>query len=398
MEAYAIVIAGHEVSEQGYTNLEASSKKVKNSFEIKKFDAIIPKMARTVMSGNGIRWKYPWEGQETDIKTGLIKSAYPTANRNTRIACALSHWLLWHKCLTKDEPLLILEHDALFVAKLDYDKIINSKYDIVGINSPAAATRKAHEFHDKVQATHALIQPVPTIDEFNVACPEMSFFFSWRYDGIYVGRSGVSVCDGSDYKRIITLNNVKDKWHTVLLNINWTDQEDGKIKLWLNDQLIYRFEGKTISKIVKNKNEYQMGPKFRFGLYSQGENGDQVMHYEGMKAEKSCNKLQLFDCNYIQKQEIDVVKTNPADPDDGNQIVGQYETNDDQGKRDRIINTLINKITKDISKKSNSNKDDIKTWVATEVNKLDWDKDLDKSKDRKKIRDQLTKKGKKTFK
>ena len=50
------------------------------------------------------------------------------------------------------------------------------------------------------------------------------------------------------------------------------------------------------------------------------------------------------------------------------------------------------------SKKSNSNKDDIKTWVATEVNKLDWDKDLDKSKDRKKIRDQITKKGKKTFK
>ena len=56
---------------------------------------------------------------------------------------------------------------------------------------------------------------------------------------------------------------MKGKWHTVLLNINWTDQEDGKIKLWLNDQLIYRFEGKTISKIVKNKNEYQMGPKFR---------------------------------------------------------------------------------------------------------------------------------------
>ena len=168
MEAYAIVIAGHEVSEQGYTNLEASSNKVKNSFKIKKFDAILPKMARTVMSGNGIRWKYPWEGQETDIKTGLIKTAYPTANRNTRIACALSHWLLWHKCLTKDEPLLILEHDALFIKKLDNDKIIDSKYDIIGINSPAAATRRAHELHDKVQATHALIQPVPTIDEFNV--------------------------------------------------------------------------------------------------------------------------------------------------------------------------------------------------------------------------------------
>ena len=39
-----------------------------------------------------------------------------------------------------------------------------------------------------------------------------------------------------------------------------------------------------------------------------------------------------------------------------------------------------------------------KHGLLTEVNKLDWDKDLDKSKDRKKIRDQITKKGKKTFK
>ena len=69
-----------------------------------------------------------------------------------------------------------------------------------------------------------------------------------------------------------------------------------------------------------------MGPKFRFGLYSQGENGDQVMHYEGMKEKNHVIKLQLFDCNYIQKQEIDVVKTNPADPDDGSPTISQYET------------------------------------------------------------------------
>jgi GR25 family glycosyltransferase involved in LPS biosynthesis len=120
------------------------------------------------MSGNGLKWKYPWEGKETDLKTGLIKSAYQTANKNTRIACALSHWLLWHKCLTEDTPLLILEHDALFIEKLEHSSILKSKFDIIGINSPAAATRKAHEFHDKVQAGRSLIQPVPTVDEFNV--------------------------------------------------------------------------------------------------------------------------------------------------------------------------------------------------------------------------------------
>jgi len=168
MQAYAIVIKDHEVSETGYNNLKVSSEKFKNSFKIRRFDAILPKMARTVMSGNGLKWKYPWEGKETDLKTGLIKSAYQTANKNTRIACALSHWLLWHKCLTEDTPLLILEHDALFIEKLEHSSILKSKFDIIGINSPAAATRKAHEFHDKVQAGRSLIQPVPTVDEFNV--------------------------------------------------------------------------------------------------------------------------------------------------------------------------------------------------------------------------------------
>jgi len=168
MQAYAIVIKDHEVSETGYNNLKASSEKFKNSFKIRRFDAILPKMARTVMSGNGLKWKYPWEGKETDLKTGLIKSAYQTANKNTRIACALSHWLLWHKCLTEDTPLLILEHDALFIEKLEHSSILKSKFDIIGINSPAAATRKAHQFHDMVQAGRSLIQPVPTVDEFNV--------------------------------------------------------------------------------------------------------------------------------------------------------------------------------------------------------------------------------------
>ena len=129
MQAYAIVIKDHEVSETGYNNLKVSSEKFKNSFKIRRFDAITPKMARTVMSGNGLKWKYPWEGKETDLKTGLIKSAYQTANKNTRIACALSHWLLWHKCFTEDIPLLILEHDALFIEKLEHSSILKSEFE-----------------------------------------------------------------------------------------------------------------------------------------------------------------------------------------------------------------------------------------------------------------------------
>ena len=168
MEAYVITMANNEVSLKGVKNLEASSRKVNNSFNINKFDAIVPGMVKAITLGNGLKWNYPWSGSQTDIKSGLVKSAYATSNPETRIACALSHWLLWNKCLKEDTPLLILEHDSFFLHKLDFKSILKSNYDIVGINSPAAATRKAHKYHDLIQENSAWIQPVPTIDEFNI--------------------------------------------------------------------------------------------------------------------------------------------------------------------------------------------------------------------------------------
>lgn len=168
MNSFVITLKDNTVSQAGADNLIASSRQVRNTFDITKFDAVTGDMANTLMIGNGLKWKYPWQGQETDLKTGLIKTAYPTQVKEKRIACALSHWLLWHKCITLDEPILILEHDAVFTQKLDYRAILKNNYDIIGINSPAAATRRAHQFHDIVQSKNAWIQPVPDIDEFNV--------------------------------------------------------------------------------------------------------------------------------------------------------------------------------------------------------------------------------------
>ena len=168
MKAYVIQIEGNEISQKGTDILIASSNKVKNKFSIEKFDAITGKMTNALMVGNGLKWKYPWQGQETDLKTGLIKTAYQTEIKENRIACALSHWLLWHKCKTLDEPILILEHDAIFIKKLDYNSILKNNYDIIGINSPAAATRRAHQYHDIIRSKPAWIQPVPDVDEFNI--------------------------------------------------------------------------------------------------------------------------------------------------------------------------------------------------------------------------------------
>jgi GR25 family glycosyltransferase involved in LPS biosynthesis len=168
MKAYAITIAGNAISEKGTEGLIHSSKVNGNGFKIEVFNAVVPSMVKSVMGGNGLKWNYPWSGQENDIKSGLVKSAYQTANPDNRIACFLSHWLLWNKCNKINEPILVLEHDAMFVEKLDYEKIIESKFDIIGINSPASATRRAHVFHDIVHKSTTDILPVPTVDEFNV--------------------------------------------------------------------------------------------------------------------------------------------------------------------------------------------------------------------------------------
>ena len=44
----------------------------------------------------------------------------------TQVACALSHISLWFHCITIDEPIIILEHDAIMVDKIEHHDCFNS--------------------------------------------------------------------------------------------------------------------------------------------------------------------------------------------------------------------------------------------------------------------------------
>jgi GR25 family glycosyltransferase involved in LPS biosynthesis len=116
------------------------------------------------MSNAGLTWNYPWTGSYEDSTTGLLKSAYTTANPKARIACAASHYSLWSESAFNNITMLILEHDAMFIEKLDFDPN-DTKADIIGINNPLGATRKASLFHKKVQETDSQFQLVPIIDD-----------------------------------------------------------------------------------------------------------------------------------------------------------------------------------------------------------------------------------------
>ena len=135
------------------------------NIDIKTFDAITESQAEKVMRDFGIKWNYPWRGEEYDMKAGLKKTAYTTAHPMRRVACFLSHYLLWKRCAEQQEPVMILEHDAVFIRPFELDGFMKAECQIISINDPRGATRKAQEFHDKLQQKPQLIQRVPTIDD-----------------------------------------------------------------------------------------------------------------------------------------------------------------------------------------------------------------------------------------
>ena len=164
IDAHVIGIRGHAQSEVAAQRCIISSDAVKNDFVVKPFDASTPEDVDENMRTRGIKWNYPWD--RPDEYFGLSRHPYVTKNRPARIACAMSHYFLWEKCSNQDETFLILEHDAKFIRRLDIDWMGN--FDILGINNPLGATRKANLFQAKVQANLAEYQDVPWIDDKKV--------------------------------------------------------------------------------------------------------------------------------------------------------------------------------------------------------------------------------------
>jgi len=169
MKSFAIVVEGNKTSESGYQELKESYDKYGYEDKLEIHHAVPTEKVVGYTGGNNLTWNYPWEGKETDLKTGLIKSAYPTQDKNKRISCFLSHWYLWQKCKQLDEMIMIFEHDSRIIRKLPADSTFQkSQFDIIGINDPSMATRKSKLYHDTILKNTEFFQPVPRIDEFNV--------------------------------------------------------------------------------------------------------------------------------------------------------------------------------------------------------------------------------------
>jgi GR25 family glycosyltransferase involved in LPS biosynthesis len=163
MKAYAIVIKGHPISEGGFHELQQSSKAIGNPFDIVRFEAVTPPQVDSMMKAKKLTWNYPDVGSVLDPWTELRKNAYGGRDPKRRVACSLSHYMLWESCVDEDQPILILEHDAVFVQRLDPLPLLESRYGVIGINSPMHATFSFNRYHEMIQESPYELMPPPML-------------------------------------------------------------------------------------------------------------------------------------------------------------------------------------------------------------------------------------------
>lgn len=165
MKAFIITIPENKQSKNSAEVTIRTSNSVGNEFVTQIYDAVTPSQVDLLMKQYGLKWTYPWQGEKLDLMSGLKLTAYETADPKKRVACFLSHYSLWKKCVELDEPIIVLEHDALFTGKVDLDLIHLSKYDIIALNDPRGATRKSQLYYDMVKQSTLSVVAVPKIDD-----------------------------------------------------------------------------------------------------------------------------------------------------------------------------------------------------------------------------------------
>lgn len=138
MKAFVITLKNNQYSNQVANRCIDSARKV--GVTVQKFDAVNKDVAEQIMKINKLEWT--WANNNTSAAicpiTKLHQHVYKTADLRARIGCALSHYFLWQHCVDLNQPILILEHDAVFLRPLP-------EFDFKGIcqiNDPAGATRR----------------------------------------------------------------------------------------------------------------------------------------------------------------------------------------------------------------------------------------------------------------
>ena len=142
MISFVICLEGHAYSEAKAQRCIESAAEF--GLEVQKFKAVDATNAERVMHEQRLEWTWTQSGVRNCPLTGLRQ--HPYGERLPKIGCSMSHYLLWQLCAELDEPILILEHDSVFLRPLP-DVEFNG---ICMINDPRGATHQGEWWSDRM--------------------------------------------------------------------------------------------------------------------------------------------------------------------------------------------------------------------------------------------------------
>lgn len=100
-------------------------------------------------------WSFPKSPAVTvnDIKTGLTLTGYAASDYTKVVSCLVSHMKTWAMSVEMDMPIMVLEHDAMFVNQFEMADVEDQfTGGVLGLNDPRRATRRSMQFLESVRA------------------------------------------------------------------------------------------------------------------------------------------------------------------------------------------------------------------------------------------------------
>jgi len=158
VRAFVITLLGHPYSEACAARCIESARL--HGVEVERFPAVTGLSGFDVMREHGLRWT--WASANTRGTTCLMTGLHqhPYGSLEPKIGCSMSHYLLWRKCV-EEGPLLILEHDAVFLRELPEFEFNG----ICQINDPAGATHRGAIWSEHMRQRGAGVFPKTRVME-----------------------------------------------------------------------------------------------------------------------------------------------------------------------------------------------------------------------------------------
>lgn len=121
----------------------------------------------------------------------------------------------------------------------------------------------------------------------DTAAPPLSLNYRNGILSVVLRYSDKDSWDDTDPNRTVIYENKNiflGQWNDFVFQIRWSHKQDGFVNMWLNSKQVLSYKGPV---------GYNIGPKFKFGLYRDDNESTQIIYFDCIKTGSSYEKVAL---------------------------------------------------------------------------------------------------------